>query len=304
MIYLLILLYFISIMLYPYICNLFTFLQYFIISIFLFIKEYFILSRKPRELSPTNIYHVVIRGADRQILFEEKTDYQKYLHILEYYKSECNFELYAYCLMSNHIHLIIHINDIPLSSVFRRINTSYAVWFNMKYQRTGFLQQGRYYSEPIFDDRHLLNALCYIHYNPLKAGLEDECGTSYKWSSFHDYHRKKSLTDTNHVLKIIGGIEAFFDLHHNYNYKAAKWLDIDTIRIRLPDDVARDIIFETCNCNTVADFQKLSITQRNDFIILLHKKGISIRQLNRLTGVPRGIVERIIKKGQLSQPKI
>ena len=90
------------------------------------------MSRKPRELSPTNIYHVVIRGADRQILFEEKTDYQKYLHILEYYKSECNFELYAYCLMSNHIHLIIHINDIPLSSVFRRINTSYAVWFNMK----------------------------------------------------------------------------------------------------------------------------------------------------------------------------
>ncbi len=112
--------------------------------------------RKPRAISESNIYHVVIRGADRQQMFEEKNDYDKYLDILSYYKKECQFEIYAYCLMSNHVHLLIHTSNTPLATVFRRINTRYAVWFNMKYDRTGFLQQGRYYSEPVNDERYLL----------------------------------------------------------------------------------------------------------------------------------------------------
>ena len=67
--------------------------------------------RKPRAISESNIYHVVIRGADRQQMFEEKNDYDKYLDILSYYKKECQFEIYAYCLMSNHVHLLIHTSN-------------------------------------------------------------------------------------------------------------------------------------------------------------------------------------------------
>ena len=70
-------------------------------------KEVF-MSRNARQLSSTDTYHVVIRGADHQLLFEEKKDYQKYLEILQLYEAECQFELYAYCLMPNHIHLLIH----------------------------------------------------------------------------------------------------------------------------------------------------------------------------------------------------
>ena len=70
--------------------------------------------RKPRAISESNIYHVVIRGADRQQMFEEKNDYVKYLDILSYYKKECQFEIYAYCLMSNHVHLLIHTSNTPL----------------------------------------------------------------------------------------------------------------------------------------------------------------------------------------------
>lgn len=249
-------------------------------------------------MSPTGIYHVVIRGADRQLLFEEEKDFKKYLEILEYYKNKCNFDLYAYCLMSNHVHLLIHTNDTSVSSIFRHINTTYAVWFNTKYQRTGYVQQGRFYSEVVADTKYLLTVLCYIHFNPVKAGLEKACGSSYQWSSFHDYNLKTtSLVDTDSMLGIIGGLKTFHELHTAYDFNQAKCLDIDQIRIRLPDDVARKIISETCNCNTVSDFQNLSLSKRNYYILLLHKKGISIRQLSRLTGIPRGVIQKIVTKG-------
>ncbi len=257
--------------------------------------------RKSRKLSPTDVYHVVIRGIDRQLLFEEDKDYQKYLQILEYYKKECDYHLYAYCLMSNHVHLLIHIGSTPLSSVFEKINTRYAVWFNMKYQRTGPLQQGRFYSEPVLDTSYLLNVLCYIHCNPLKAGLENECGLSYPWSSFHQYISSNStLVDTEFILNILGNLTSFYDLHHAYCYRDAACLDVDNMKHRLPDDVARDIIADVCNCHTVTDFQNLSLSQREEYILLLKKKGISIRQLNRLTGIPRGVIERTVAKGHPS----
>lgn len=129
--------------------------------------------RHSRTKSGTRIYHVVIKGADRQLLFEETKDYMKYLEILEYYKQECNFEIFAYCLMSNHIHLLIrHSIDCSLQTIFRRLNTTYAIWFNMKYNRTGFVQNDRFFSEPVEDEKYLLTVVKYIHFNPTKAGLE------------------------------------------------------------------------------------------------------------------------------------
>lgn len=256
--------------------------------------------RHARKKSSTQIYHVVIKGADRQLLFEEKSDYSKYLEILEYYKQQLSFELYAYCLMSNHVHLLIrHPESITLESIFRHINTTYATWFNLKYNRTGFVQDGRYFSEPVETDRYLLTVVRYIHYNPTKAGLEQKPGAGYHWSSFNDYVKNRSgLTDTQLILEKIGSKEQFQTFHSIFPEDDC--FDIHKYRKRLPDDVAKNIILQTCNCNSVTDFQKLSLTERNQSIILLHKKGISVRQLNRLTGTPRGVIERIIAKERSS----
>lgn len=252
--------------------------------------------RHLRQKSCTQTYHVVMKGADRQLFFEEKKDYVKYLDILEYYMHECHFELYAYCLMSNHVHLLIHHSqDFSLETIFRRINTSYAVWFNMKYNRTGFVQNGRYFSEPVETEGSLLNVLKYIHFNPTKAGLEPAPGISYPWSSYHDYAQKNSgLTNVSLILNILGGITQFQEFHSSE--PASQCLDIDQFRVRLPDDVAKDIIFEISQCASATDFQKLSLTAREKNILEIHKKGVSIRQLNRLTGIPRGVIERIISK--------
>lgn len=251
--------------------------------------------RKARKHSITNIYHVVIKGIDRQIIFENHKDYKKYIELLDFYKENCHFRLFAYCLMSNHVHLLLQTTDISLESIFRRINTHYAVWFNMKYQRTGHVQDGRFFSETVEDANYLLNAIKYIHLNPTKAGLEPYPGHSYPWSSIHEYAENVSnLVDTSHILAIFNLDEL---LSYDVPSNNTTFTDIDKIKKRLPDDVAKDIIIQECNCYTVSDFLALPLKSRNNYIQKLYSHGLSIRQLNRLTGVSRGVIQRLVSKG-------
>ncbi|MDD6155936.1 MAG: transposase [Lachnospiraceae bacterium] len=252
------------------------------------------MSRHARKKSSIQTYHVVIKGADRQLLFEESKDYLKYLDILKYYKEKFDFEIYAYCLMSNHVHLLIHHPvGTSLETIFRHINTTYAGWFNLKYDRTGFVQDGRYFSEPVETAGYLLTVVRYIHYNPTKAGLEIRPGAAYLWSSYNDYINGFSdLTDTGYILKLLGTQEQYIALHNIVPDDDC--FDIHQARKRLPDDVAKDMIEGLCSCKSVTDFQRLSLIDRDKNILLLHEKGISIRQLNRLTGTPRGVINRII----------
>ncbi len=250
--------------------------------------------RKPRVLTPTGTYHVVIRGSDHQLMFEEQKDYLQYLDILSFYKEQCSFEIYAYCLMPNHVHLIIHSATTPLSSIFRRINTKFSTWFNHKYQRTGYLQQGRYYSEPIEDDEYLLTAIRYVHHNPQKAGLEETLGTVYPWSSYRNYlDSDDDLVDTHFPLSVYGSIDNF--LYHHVLPSEDNVLDTELFRSRIPDSIAKEILFAETKCANASDFQSLRQAERDRYISILYKKGLSIRQINRLCGVPKGIIEKAIK---------
>ena len=249
--------------------------------------------RKKRELSFTNIYHVVIKGTNSQLLFEDRKDYLKYFDILEYQKSQCDFKLYAYCLMSNHVHLLIQNTSTSLASIFRKINTTYSCWFNMKYKRSGPLLDGRYYSEPVNDYEYFACVLRYIHCNPVKAGIESHPGENHEWNSYLSYINKtKDFTDTSYALGQMGGISNFVKFHSEY--VANDCLDIDKIRKRIPDDVAASIITETCKIKVTTAVAELHTVDRNKYVRLCHEKGVSARQLNRLTGIPRGIVDRIL----------
>lgn len=250
------------------------------------------MSRKPRKISTSSIYHIVVKGIDRQVMFENDNDYLKYLEILELHKFECNFEIFAYVLMSNHVHLLIHVSDIPLATIFRKINTHYAVWFNMKYGRTGPLQQDRYYSEPVEDNRYFLSVIRYIHRNPFNAGLEKKPGEAYKWSSIYEYiYNDSALINTKYVLEIINkeDLMRFMDVDN-----ADTCMDVESIRKRIPDDVAREIISKISGCQNSTDFQKLSMVKKKKYINILSKKHLSIRQINRLTGISIGIIQQAI----------
>lgn len=248
--------------------------------------------RNARKLSPNNIYHIVVKGANRQLMFECKSDYEKYLDYLSYYKEELDFDIYAYCLMSNHIHLLIDTKNCSLESIFRHLNTSYSNWFNLKYQRTGYLQEGRFFSEPVDNVRYLLTAIRYIHQNPFHAGLEKNIGDSYPWSSIHSYKKQKSdLVNVKKIMELYSGIDEF--LLFQSLVSKERLFDIDKTRHRIPDDVAKEIIFRECKCLTTTDFQKLTIKGRDIAIKKLLENGLSIRQINRLTGISKGVIERL-----------
>ena len=139
--------------------------------------------RTARKISETGIYHVMLRGINRQNIFEDDQDRLYFMSVLASCKKVSGFRLHAFVLMSNHIHLLLEPLDEPLDMIFRRIGTRYAVWYNRKYQRAGHLFQDRFRSENVSTVQYYQTVLRYILQNPMKAGMEKHPG-EYRWSSY------------------------------------------------------------------------------------------------------------------------
>ena len=112
--------------------------------------------RKTRKKSKSGIYHIILRGQNRQIIFEDDEDKEKFLQTIEECKRKSGFELYGYCLMRNHIHLLLHELKDETGIIMRRIGASYVYWYNWKYRRCGHLFQDRYKSETVETDEYFL----------------------------------------------------------------------------------------------------------------------------------------------------
>lgn len=253
--------------------------------------------RRARQRSESGIYHIILRGINRQNIFEDEADNRKFLEVLQRYKQISEYELYAYCLMGNHVHILLHVGKEPLEQIMRRICGSFVYWYNKKYERVGNLFQDRFKSEPVEDDSYFLTVLRYIHQNPLKAGLVNNIG-QYKWSSYDLYanpETKSILVDSDFVLRIFNGdsdkaVQGFIDFHKQI--KDAPCLEIDD-SYRISDQKALEIIRSLCKINNGRELQKIGREQRDSYLKQL--KGtykLSIRQIERLTGINRGVVFR------------
>jgi len=160
------------------------------------------MARKPRIQFEGAFYHIIVRGNQRQNIFVEEADRREYLERLRKYKEKCGFILYAYVLMSNHVHLLVETPKEPISRIMQMINFTYTQYFNKKYGKVGHLFQGRYKSYLCDKDSYLLSLVRYIHNNPVRAGLVKNAG-AYEWSSHGEYLREKpGLVDTDKVLRL------------------------------------------------------------------------------------------------------
>lgn len=249
------------------------------------------MARTAREKSKTGIYHIVLRGVNKQTIFEDQEDSEKFLKTFEDYKKKSGYKIYAYCLMGNHVHLLIKEEQEELSTIMRRIGASYVYWYNWKYMRSGHLFQDRYKSEAIEDETYLLNVVRYIHQNPLKAGLVRDI-SKYKWSSYSEYIGRDKLIDRDFVLGLFDddinrAISNFKGFHRTMSKD--KYLDIKENK-RLRDNEAIEIIKKTCNISHCTDLQNLDKDNRDEYLKIIKEKGLSTRQIARLTGISRGIV--------------
>lgn len=248
--------------------------------------------RTARQKSETGIYHIVLRGINRQDIFYDDEDRRKYLSILTECRHICAFELYAYCLMDNHIHLLMKVGSAPLETIFKRIGCRFVYWYNLKYQRTGPLFQGRFYSEPVEDDAYFLAVLRYIHQNPVKAGLSAEPG-GYRWSSYFSYAGwPDGLTDTSFATKMFLSRDALIAYLHQEGSDLVP--DAAPVpRTGLTDEEASAVLAEVCGAANASGFQNLRRPLQEAYIRELTARGLTLRQVARLTGIPGTSIRRM-----------
>jgi len=142
--------------------------------------------RKPRIEYPGALSHVIARGNQRQNVFLDAGDHVRYLKLLGEHLEGRGFVLYAYCLMSNHVHLLIEQqSEYPLSKYMQRLQSAYTSFFNRKHGKSGHLFQGRYKAILVDKDSYLMELVRYIHLNPQRAGMDK--ADAYPWTSHRQY---------------------------------------------------------------------------------------------------------------------
>lgn len=145
-----------------------------------------LIARKKREWYPGAILHVMARGIRRKAIFREEDDFKIFLKIVEEVQSLLPFEIYAYCLMTNHFHMLIKTEDKEIWHIMKRILSGYARTFNQKYNYTGHLFDSRYTSKIVNDTTYLLEVSRYIHLNPVRAGMVLH-PAEYEFGSYKTY---------------------------------------------------------------------------------------------------------------------
>ena len=139
---------------------------------------------RPRILIENACYHIITRGNARQEIFLNDMDRLRYLALVKRVKTKFGFKLYGYCLMPNHVHLLIEPKrPKDTAGIMRSLNLAYTRRFNYKYKRVGHLWQGRFKSKVILKDNYLFDCLRYIEFNPVRANITDT-PEGYMWSSY------------------------------------------------------------------------------------------------------------------------
>ena len=245
--------------------------------------------RVAREKSSTGVYHVILRGHNQQPIFKEEEDAQRFLHTLEKYQKSGDYLVFAYCLMANHVHLLIKEEQTELGTIMKRIGASFVYWYNKKHERCGNLFQDRFRSEAVEDEAYFLTVLRYIHQNPVKAGLVEE-PASYKWNSYREYLGELNMIEADYVLGIFHpqrekALTEFEDFHKVIENVSC--LEIVEEKRSYKDDEAAELIKVLCSVSCSSELKAAGETEMSDHLKRLKEQGLSTRQIARLTGISR-----------------
>ena len=253
------------------------------------------MSKYLRIFSSSKVYHIIIKGIDDGIIFYDDEDRNVFLNKLDITKKKYKFEVIAYCLMNNHIHLVILIENKILSKGMQSLIIRYASYFNKKYDRKGPFVQNRFNSKNIESQRYFLEVCRYVHRNPEKAGIEKT--DKYKWSSYHEYIGNGKIINKKILMHYLNyNINDFI----NYTNKIEniseinKFAEFELIR-KLNDDLVVKIILEKFNLESIDEMITYFKDMENQKQIkeLKEIEGTNITQISRIIRVSRRIVEKI-----------
>ncbi len=246
------------------------------------------MARKPRKEASSQIYHIIMRGNNKQSIFFDDNDRNFFINRLFKYASQLEIHVYAYCLMQNHVHILLgHTPKKILSLFVQKLATSYVYHFNHRYDCSGHLFQGRFKSEPVEDEIYLKNVLRYILRNPENAGI---CSMkTYTWSSYRELTQTTTATNTkkDFIYSLFGSqheLKNFLEIPDNQNY-----MEYEN-KPTLNDDNARIFILKLLKIPNLNILRSVSVEKQLNYLQLLKKHHFSISQISRITGFPRKII--------------
>ena len=250
--------------------------------------------RTSRKLSKTGVYHIIIRGVNKDIIFKDDEDRKKFLQLLKYYKTQLNCKIYAYCLMSNHVHLLIEDKNLKIGELMKNITCVYAGEYNKKYKRVGHLFQDRFKSQNVEDQDYLFRLIRYIHRNPEKAGI---CETkNYKWSSYNEVMNGSKIIDRDLILGIYNdnkfyAIQKFKKQMIEENDDI---LDSAYIKEKISDIEARRLLEYMIKTKQIPEINEKSL---KDVVYRIKQiRSISTEQILRVLEINKTKYYKLIKK--------
>ncbi|WP_237669713.1 transposase [Virgibacillus halodenitrificans] len=240
----------------------------------------------------------MLRGANRQEIFHDEQDNLRFLETIKRYKRISSMQVYAWCLMGNHVHLLLKEGNEDLSVTMKRIGVSYVHYYNWKYRTTGHLFQDRFKSENVETKSYLLTVIRYIHQNPVKAEIVQRVD-DWKWSSCLGYYNTVNaygdLLDRELILRMFSddkdmAIDRFKEFNEMTNYDTCL---NDRMTRRLTDEEAREKIRKILGTYEIAQVKSLPRLQRNELLRKVKKiDGLSQRQAARILGVSHILIHR------------
>lgn len=241
--------------------------------------------RCARLSSVSGFYHVSARGTGRINIFEDDEDRYRFLSLLDQKLSVAEIDLVAWCLMSNHFHLMVDDSDGHLSESMKALLISYAKYFNAKTGRVGHLFQNRFSSVPVENDIQAIRLSEYIHLNPAKAGICES--TDYRWSSISAYKQgydRFGICDPSSILDLVGGSSAYSELlaQSEGAYPLTR-----SSRSFISDDEALAVARDIAEPVRIDEIKSLEKNQRSVVLTEMRQAGLTVNQIERLTGLGR-----------------
>ena len=176
--------------------------------------------RLPRSFYETSFFHIICQGLDKSYIFDHKEDIEKYITFMNKLKDEFNIHVIAYCVMNNHVHMLIETEVIRNMSLFmQKLNTKYANYYNKKYQHVGFVFRNRFKSEAIFSESYMYNCINYIFNNPVSANICQN-PIDYPYSNIREYIQLNG----DLKIKISNTVYTFLDVTDNAEITAQKMI--------------------------------------------------------------------------------
>ena len=256
--------------------------------------------RQQRIKSNSGYYHIMIRGNERKNIFHDDNDRYRLMDTLYEKKQGDRFHLHAFCLMDNHIHLLISEGTEEIALVMKRITVSYVHYFNKKYNRIGHLFQDRFRSEVIEGDKYLLSLTRYIHQNPVKANMVTTA-SEYSWSSYNSYLNENYFSKMLDLDAILGLFspdkEIAKKLLENDMKMLSKEIFIDiSDRPDTLDEVMAKELFEkkllehSLNLNKCPKVELAKMLKE-----FRDETNLSFRKLSTLTGLNKDKIHQLLK---------